>query len=506
MKINLILTFIALNVIGSSFAQINPQQKFGELFQNIQQSEIFRDQKTFVDCNPKINPDSILKFYHNQKDNPDFHLKTFVGKYFDTLQTDTTSLLRHLNYLWSDLTRKADANNKYSSLLPLPHPYIVPGGRFKEIYYWDSYFTMLGLQVSGKTKLIEDMVNNFDYLIKTYAHIPNGNRTYYLSRSQPPFFALMVKLLAETKSDDSIYLRYLSSIEKEYDYWMSGKKVIHLSEKDVLNCYHDEANTPRPEAYLHDQKIYLKSQRDSSIFRDLRSAAESGWDFSTRWFEDGKSLTTIITTQIIPVDLNSLLYNLENTLALAYKIKKDQKKSALYSSLALKRKSLINKYCWNEEKGYYFDYDYITGRQTPNYTLAGLFPLYFKLSSENQAVKVKKVIETDFLKPGGLVTTLAEGSGQQWDYPNAWAPLQWIGYIAFKNYNFNSTAYTIAKRWTDLNIKVYFETGKMMEKYNVVDINKPGGGGEYKTQDGFGWTNGVFLKMWSEIKNNKNQK
>lgn len=114
--------------------------------------------------------------------------------------------------------------------------------------------------------------------------------------------------------------------------------------------------------------------------------------------------------------------------------------------------------------------------------------------------KVKIQIETQFLKPGGLVTTLTQGSDQQWDYPNAWAPLQWIGYKALKNYQFDGLANEIAIRWTNLNIKVYLGTGKMMEKYDVVDLNRLGGGGEYKAQDGFGWTNGVFLKMWNELK------
>ena len=504
LKYRFILILLVNIIFTNSYGQINPQEKLGTLFQDVQRARIFKDQKRFVDCELKAVPDSILRAYQQQKNTPDFSLKDFVGQHFDTLQNDTASMLKHLNYLWSDLAREPKAQHSSSSLLALPKSYIVPGGRFKEIYYWDSYFTMLGLQESGKVDMVENMVDNFAFLIKTYGHIPNGSRTYYLSRSQPPFFALMVSLLADAKTDKTIYSRYLDAMEQEYHYWMSGNKVVQPGKKDVMNRYWDTAHTPRPEAYLHDEKTFLDGKRDSTIFRDIRSAAESGWDFSTRWFDDGFSLTTINTTQIMPVDLNCLLYNLEMTLAKTYKLNNNVEKCSYYETQAQKRKKLILQYCWNEDKGYFFDYNLKTGKQTSQYTLAGLFPMYFNIATEAQAAKVKTEIEKDFLKQGGLVSTLVQGSGQQWDYPNAWAPLQWIAFVAFRNYKYDALATSIAQRWMNLNIKVYFATGKMMEKYNVVDINKPGGGGEYSAQDGFGWTNGVFLKMWFELKRQGN--
>jgi len=497
--IKLIVLLFANLIFCSSFGQVNPQDKYGELFREVQRNEIFKDQKKFVDCDPKIHPDSIVQAYVTQKGTISFNLKDFVGQHFDTIQNDTAAMLQHISYLWSDLTKQPGKLNVHSSLLTLPNPYIVPGGRFKEIYYWDSYFTMLGLQESGKVEMIENMVDNFEYLINTYGHIPNGNRSYYLSRSQPPFFALMVDLLAETKNDNAIYGKYLTALEKEYQYWMTGEKVVRLKKKGVLNRYWDTSNTPRPESYLHDVELYHQAKRDSGMFRDIRSAAESGWDFSTRWFEDGFAMGKIITTDLLPVDLNCLLYHLEATLGKANTYKKNEKKARHYQDLAEKRKKLIVRYFWNEKKGFFFDYNLKTKIQTSQYTLAGLFPLFFKLVEADQAEKVKKKIEENFLKDGGLVTTQVKGSGQQWDYPNGWAPLQWIGYKAFKNYQFDGLAKEIARRWTNLNCKVYFETGKMMEKYDVVDINRPGGGGEYEMQDGFGWTNGVFLKLWKEL-------
>ena len=496
-RIICVLFFVLISY--SSFCQVDPQKKYGELFQEIQKNKIFSDQKRFVDCEPKENPDSIVVAYLNEKKAIDFDLKNFVSEHFDTIQNDTTAMLQHIDYLWSDLMKKPGAQKKFSSLLALPDAYIIPGGRFKEIYYWDSYFTMLGLQEAGKIDMIENMVKNFAFLIKTYGHIPNGNRSYYLSRSQPPFFALMVELLAEIKKDNNIYLTYLDALEKEYVYWMSGSKVVHLQGDGVLNRYWDTSNTPRPESYVQDVELFHHAQRDSMLFRDIRSAAESGWDFSTRWFDDGFSLGEISTTQLLPVDLNCLLFNLEATLRKAYQVKRDDSKSSTYQKLAEERRKLIIKYFWDEENGFFFDYNLKTGTRSTQYTLAGMYPLFFTLAGEHQAMKVKTQIETKFLKPGGLVTTLVQNSGQQWDYPNAWAPLQWIGYRALKNYQFDELAKEIAQRWTNLNIKVYFETGKMMEKYDVVNTNRLGGGGEYKAQDGFGWTNGVFLKFWNEL-------
>ena len=235
------------------------------------------------------------------------------------------------------------------------------------------------------------------------------------------------------------------------------------------------------------------------MYRDIRSAAESGWDFSTRWFQDGKKMETIATTQFLPVDLNCLLYNLEMALSHAYKIKHDLPESNRFKKLAENRKQSILKYCWDTKNHFFADYDLSTASCSQQLTLAALFPLFFQLATNAQAEQVKNRLESDFLMPGGLVTTLVEDSGQQWDYPNAWAPLQWMAYKGLKNYHFDALADEIAKRWLNLNMKVYFETGKMMEKYDVVDINRPGGGGEYKTQDGFGWTNGVFLKFWNEV-------
>lgn len=172
------------------------------LFREVQLQSIFTDSKTFVDCTPKRAVYEILQDYETQKSRADFDLATFVKNNFDlpdrpqsAFKTDSLlSMQDHITKLWPVLTRKADLFNANASLIPLPDQYIVPGGRFSEIYYWDSYFTMLGLKAQGRYDLIGDMVHNFAFLIDSIGFIPNGNRNYYLSRSQPPFFSLMVKL------------------------------------------------------------------------------------------------------------------------------------------------------------------------------------------------------------------------------------------------------------------------------------------------------------------------
>ena len=189
------------------------------------------------------------------------------------------SLKAHIEQLWDVLQRKADTKQPHSSLLPLPEPYIVPGGRFREIYYWDSYFTMLGLMESKRYNLVENMLDNFKFLIDEYGHIPNGNRSYYLSRSQPPFFALMVDLLAQKKGE-TIYKKYYSALQKEYNWWMQGeadlkngeafRRVVRLDDGSILNRYWDDKRAPREESYAEDVATFAKT-RDSHHFYQLKS-------------------------------------------------------------------------------------------------------------------------------------------------------------------------------------------------------------------------------------------
>ncbi len=488
------------------------------LFEEVQMSHVFEDGKTFPDCIPKADLQSILQQYLKQKEFPHFKLKDFVLSHFDLpleLASDFTSdvhqsLDQHIRQLWPVLTRQP-AEQK-SSLIELPHPFIVPGGRFREIYYWDSYFTMLGLHLQGQVKMIENMVANFAFLIQTVGFIPNGNRTYYLSRSQPPFFALMVELLANAKNDETIYVNYLPALQKEYDFWQKGAgdkgeanlHTVKLPGGEILNRYFDESPTPRAESYSEDKHASETSgQPAEHFFSNIRAACESGWDFSTRWFADHRDLSTIETTHIIPVDLNVLMYKLEKVLAKAYSLQGGVDASKRLETNADKRWKAIIKYCWNEKQSFFTDYNWEKETLIDPVSAAGLTPLFVLHEGndfiQSKADQIAHTVSQYLLQPGGLVTTTIP-SGQQWDWPNGWAPLQWMAVKGLEKFDKGDIARAIASSWVSLNEKVFAATGKMMEKYDVVDTTKLAGGGEYESQEGFGWTNGVYLALKNYLK------
>ncbi len=511
-----------------------PDELYGPLFEAIQMQQVFADGKTFVDCTPKRAVEEIMLDYEKLSAKPDFSLKQFVDDNFNLPEQPhpvevkaENDLRAHIEALWPLLTRQPEAAKAGSSLLALPNPYIVPGGRFREVYYWDSYFTMLGLKVSGRVDMMENIVKNFAYLIQTYGHIPNGNRTYYLSRSQPPFFPLMVSLLAEAKMDEKVMDQYLAAIEKEYRYWMDGdnnpkpgecfQKVVNTKEGFIMNRYWDASFNPRSESYKEDvittgKAVDLKLAVSSfetgqaadsfaatekmSLYKNLRSGAESGWDFSSRWFADPMVLGTIQINDIVPVDLNCLLYYTENLLARQYNLKGDRKKAAGYSERATQRAQAIMIYCWDPATGFFTDYHFNKGEPTGRVTAAGLFPLCFLDTAlvGNKVAGMALVVEKQLLAEGGLLTTPVI-SGQQWDAPNGWAPLQWMAVWGLERCGQAVLAKTIATRWIKLNSDVFARTGKMMEKYNVMNTRLEAGGGEYPGQDGFGWTNGVLLAL-----------
>lgn len=512
------ITIFSFALLNAQLKVQTPDQVYGELFKDVQMARIFQDGKTFVDCVPKRDPKDIVKDYLAVKNNPAirFSLKLFVEENFNLppappainyIQQEK-DVVMHIKNLWGALRREPDKKTEGSSLLPLPYPYIVPGGRFREIYYWDSYFTMLGLKESGETEMIENMIKNFSYLIETYGHIPNGNRTYYIGRSQPPFFAAMVQLLASIKGDE-VYTDYLPALEKEYKFWMDGssklktgqayRRVVRLKDGSILNRYWDDSHVPRQESWREDIETAAKSGRNRiEMYKHLRAGAESGVDFSNRWFADKKNITSIQTTNYIAVDLNSLLLNLEHTLSKSFQVAGKDSLANEFSKKAEKRRMAIDKYCWNSNLNYYCDYNFKTQRILNQITPAGMYPFCFFDSKPDylslQARKASEAIKSQLLQPGG-VTTTKNNTGQQWDSPNGWAPLQWMTIWGFDRCGQKELAKDIAIRWMKLNMDVYARTGKLMEKYNVVDTHLEAGGGEYPGQDGFGWTNGVLLAL-----------
>ena len=483
------------------------EKELAPVFVALHESGYFKDGKEISDAVLKSEPKQILEAYQEEKDQPNFDLMAFFHTHFDNskkqgipYQSDTNlSVKEHIEKLWSALKRQPDAEQR-STLIPLKHPYIVPGGRFNEVYYWDSYFTMLGLELSGRIDEVESMVDNFSDLILEYGFIPNGNRTYFLTRSQPPFFPFMVMLLVEHR-DAEVLIKYLPALEKEYAFWMEHRSV-DLGDGRILNRYYDSSVEPRTEMYQDDMELISKSGKTKEeIMPHIRAACESGWDFSSRWCEDPDDLSSIHTADILPVDLNCLLYHMEYVISKAYAAQANMKKRKHYKALAEKRKALIEDLFWSDELEFYTDYDFVLDRRTERLSLAGVFPLYVNISGEYtlRTDLVAKTLKEHFLRDGGLITTPIE-SGQQWDAPNGWAPLQWIAASALYNNWHIRLALDIAEAWLELNEKVYKKTGKMLEKYNVMNTNLETGGGEYPVQDGFGWTNGVFLKLFKKFR------
>lgn len=487
---------------GANAAPQSPAELYGPLFEAVQRERVFADGKTFVDATARDAPEAILAAYARERPATAEDLRAFVERQFvlpdAAAETKADNLVAHINGLWPQLTRPPLDPPTGSSALALPAPYVVPGGRFREIYYWDSYFTMLGLKEDGRDDLVEAMLADFVSLIERYGHIPNGTRTYYLSRSQPPFFALMVAL--SDSDSPSLAATRLAAMRAEHAWWMRGadcaeavgacERVVRMPDGTLLNRYWDDKDTPRDESWAEDVATARESNRDpASVYRHLRAGAESGWDFSSRWLADPDRLATIRTADIVPVDLNSLLWTLENAIAQGCRATADDECASAFTALAQRRQAAVTRYLWDGSQARFGDWDRETRRLTPVLSAATLYPLFVGIASGDQAQAVAGTVRKDLLAPGGLRTTLAR-TGQQWDAPNGWAPLQWVAVEGLRRYGEHALAREIATRWIATVDSAWRETGKMLEKYDIEE-RRPGGGGEYPLQDGFGWTNGV---------------
>lgn len=410
----------------------------------------------------------------------------------------------HIGMVWSLLTR--DSAKSQGSVLSLSKPFVVPGGRFREMYYWDSYFTMLGLQLSHRQDLVDDMVMDFGQLIERYGHIPNGTRTYYLSRSQPPVFYLMAGLSSDQSK--AARLRRLREMRAEHRFWMQGedilqpgqsrRRLVRLPSGDFLNRYWDDRAEPRDESWREDVALAKAAQRpEADLYRDIRAAAESGWDFSSRWLGDKNTLGTIRTTHIVPVDLNSLLYGMERTIEQECRALGEAACAAEYHARAERRQAAVERYLWNDQGPFFSDYDLDRHAPSAQRTAAMAFPLFVGLASERHAQSTAVAL-TPLVANGGLLST-EQATGEQWDAPNGWAPLQWVAVAGLRAYQQATEAQRIETAWLTTVLHEYCASGRMLEKYDVKG-HSPGGGGEYPLQDGFGWTNGVSLAALDDLK------
>ncbi|WOI53852.1 alpha,alpha-trehalase TreF [Parvularcula sp. LCG005] len=490
----------------------SPSELYPVLFPQIALSGVV-DPKDWADAVPLFPADEINAAYEKEAPQTRAAMRAFVETHFrlpEEMATpnawdgrDPRTLSDHIDALWAQLTRAADdEHEEEGSLIPLPYDYVVPGGRFREVYYWDAYFTMAGM-IDGYDRIKRRMVDNFAYLIDDVGHIPNVNRTYYISRSQPPFFFAMVGLLSEGQ-EELAWADYLDAMRAEYRFWMAGadglapgeasRRVVRMPDGNILNRYWDDRDVPRDESFIQDHETAARSDREpAELFRDLRAGAESGWDFTSRWLDDPNDLSTIRTTRIIPVDLNSLMYGMERAIAAGCTAEGDTACAAEFEDRASRRKAAMNTYLWDPDKGIFGDYDWEREALTPHLSAASIYPLFLGVATPSQAASTAGMVREDLLAPEGMLSTPVV-TGEQWDAPNGWAPLHYMAAVGFDAYGEETLARTIAERWLSTVARSYCQSGKLVEKYNVAEA-KPGGGGEYPTQDGFGWTNGVTAAL-----------
>lgn len=523
----------------------------GELLETIQLAQIFNDSKSFVDLYQKHDPSVTLenfeKLMTETKREPSRNqLKQFINDYFERseeimpwtppdmyqyppilkkiVDSNFREWIMDLNHIWKTLARKMSPkvleNPSRHSFIPVEHGFIVPGGRFEESYYWDSYWTIEGLLLSGMHETAKGILLNFFSMIQRYGFIPNGGRVYYLMRSQPPLLISMVEKYIEATNDKEFLVDNLHLLEKEFAFFQREKTIdVYKNGKTYkMARYFVKSLGPRPESYREDyiNAQYFKTDEEKQTFYDdMKAGAESGWDYSSRWFinnhdDAAGNLTDISTRNIIPVDLNSFLQRNARKLSKYNEYIGNTFKAKQYKEIAISYQEAINDVLWNEEAGIWFDYDLKNGKPRKDFFPTNLTPLYTN-SFDKSKSSIYATKAVDYLKSqsiagflGGVPTSL-NPSGQQWDAPNAWPPLQSI--IVQGLYNTQSepalgTAKVLATRWIRSNYIGFKHYHQMFEKYDASIPGEFGGGGEYPVQEGFGWTNGVvfeFLDMYPNM-------
>ncbi len=438
---------------------------------------------------------------------------------------------------------------KQHGLLFLPSPYVVPGGRFNEMYGWDSYFILLGLVRDGRIDLARGMVENFFFEIERYGTVLNANRTYYLTRSQPPFLTSMIKAVFEAekaagREDNSWLAHGYELAAKDYQNWIHEP---HLAGSTGLSRYFDYGSGPAPESIQDESGVYRRvagyfvahpefsasylvgegghgSEKaagspyairicavggnsstagcdasgsvslSAEYYKGDRSMRESGFDISFRFGPYGAA-----THHYTPVCLNSLLYKTEKDLEEISRLLGRSEDTEQWHRRAEQRKKLMNQYLWDQQRGLFFDYDFDSAtRSTYEYATA-YYPLWAGLATPEQAAASVENLKR-FERPGGIAMSPYE-SGGQWDYPYGWAPLQLITVEGLRKYGFRSDADRVSYEFLSTVMENYQREGTIREKYNVETKSSEAHvtAGYQANVIGFGWTNGVFLQLLHEL-------
>jgi alpha,alpha-trehalase len=501
-------------------------------------SGVFEDSKVFVDMPMKAEPDVIISAYYNLTDTmtPE-SLLTFVQTWFDPVGSDLLpweppdwqerppfiDRISHtphqewalaLNRLWKAFGKQVKSDvavyQSRHSLLHVPNPFIAPGGRFNEFYYWDSYWIIKGLLLCGMNDTSRGMINNLIYLVNRYGFVPNGGRIYYTRRSQPPLLTWMVHLYYEFTADLSFVREVLPALDQEYQYWMANHTVYVSQCECNANRYISLVNRPRPESYKEDVTLSenVLSNDTEELYSNIASGAESGWDFSSRWLSEPNDLSSIQTRNVIPVDLNAILGINELFLHKLHILNGSDVTAGDYARAFERRQVLFDELFWNESDQLYEDWLLEEELNLPGYYASTTVPLYMYMLNNSSNVTRDKIMLNKLKDlgvlsyPGGLPTSLID-SKQQWDYPNAWAPLQWFIVKSWEHHedsDLRGAAESVMKTWLNTTVTGWITYNhSMFEKYNCTELGRPGAGGEYIVQAGFGWTNGITLDFLNSL-------
>lgn len=399
-------------------------------------------------------------------------------------------------------------------LLYLPHPYVVPGGRFNELYSWDSFFIILGLLVEGEYQLAKHIVDNLAYQIQHYGKILNANRSYYLDRSNPPLFSQMVTAVYKQIQDKRWLASVLPQIETYYFLWAQTPRLIPSLD---LARYYVSAEGPAPEVLFsedsNERRYYQQAieyfdehvleqphfrrfynphthRLTPAFYKSDRSVRESGFDLSGKYGPFGVEII-----DHAPIGLNTLVYQMEKDIAYFKWILGDEKGCKNWNKRAQLRSQRISRYCWDPELGFFADYNYRQQRRRPYLYGTTFLPLWAGIATEEQVERVKNNLSG--LEAAGGVKTSAYVTGSQWDAPFGWAPLHYFAVHGLLRYGYRQEAERIACKFVAMLNDDFKFYGVLLEKYNVItrqshvthEIRR----GYQSNEIGFGWTNGVYL-------------
>ena len=393
---------------------------------------------------------------------------------------ETKAVLEYIEKNWDSCIKENTADD--DTLIGLPYPYTVPAvGYFDELYYWDTYFTNKGLQIDGRHELVKNNTDNMLYLVERYGYMPNGNRTYYLNHSQPPFLSLMVRDVYEYYGDKQWLGRAYGLLETEYKFWTEKRgSEIGLSHYD----YDRSAYYPGLAAdYIKRINYKPDGYTDQQIAREYVAICESGWDANPRFGYE--------TYNNAAVDLNSLLYALESNMAY-FADELGNGEGEAWLKRAADRKATMIKFLENKA-GLLVDYNFESKKQSDVFSVASIYPLFVGLADEKHAKAVVDNLDRLEREYGMLTCEENDVEGTfQWDAPNGWACLQYITIIGLDNYGYKEEARRIAEKYVLLVEKTFKETNNLWEKYNVIEGNV-NVKGEYDMPAMMGWSAGTYL-------------